>query len=50
MNKMKRHSTELEKILVNDMTNKSLISKIYNQLMQLNIKKVNNLTKKQKKE
>ena len=35
---MKRQSTEWEKIFSNDMTNIELISKIYKQLIQLNIK------------
>ena len=44
--KVKRQSSEWEKIIVNEATDKELISKIYKQLLKLNSRKINDPMKK----
>ena len=50
ISKVKRQSSEWEKIIANETTDKGLISKIYKQLLQLNSRKINDPIKKWAKE
>ena len=50
LSKVKRQTSEWENIIVNETTDKELISKAYKQLLQLNPRKINNPVKKWAKE
>ena len=50
VNRMKRQSSEWEKIITNKAADKGLISKIYKQFMKFSIRKTNNPIKKMGKD
>ena len=41
ISKVKRQASDWEKLIANETTDRKLISKIYKQLMKLNIRKIN---------
>ena len=50
ISKVKKQPSEREKIIANEATDKELVSKTYNQLLQLNSRKINDPIKKWAKE
>ena len=50
ISKVKRQSSEWEKIIANEATDKEFISKIYKQVLQLNSRKINDLIENWAKE
>ena len=46
ISKVKRQPSEWEKMIINETTDKELMSKIYTQLIQLNTRKMNSMIKK----
>ena len=50
INKVKRQSSEWEKIIANETTDKGLISKIYKQVIQLNARNAKNPIRKWEKD
>ena len=50
ISKVKRQTSEWEKIIVNEATDKRLVSKIHKQLMRLNSRKINDPIKTWAKE